>query len=476
MELRGGSGGSRSEEEEVIGKDARFVEIVGGMNGPSDVSGIGDLGSNAESVELETLERSADVDDNSGMNGSCADLISKILQSVDTNGEIVGIEQVAAASSKVVGSPSEISKGLADADSQLKSKEVEKVGNLGKMVKSDENKSDSNVSVVDGIGDLGRNLGLNGKVIKTKKALGTPSSANGSPSGDSGVSPTNKGYGLKKWRRIRRDLAKDLSGISDPNRNLKRGLSNPETVKTRSLFAENRQKSESSDALVNSAVKDMGFSALSVGLSDSESRLAVGTAFAIGADSENSEDHSSKSTAASAPKLRLEGALLAKEKSKVKNTKNAGNAGHKAQQGKGKVEASKKLRGDKVKVEKENSHSSVESDLRSSNAVFTEDAFARVAYGRQRDGPSNYDGENSDVVQSSEEVRADCYKENGEETEVVSRADVAGCLSKVEKNKESENQGPNVDQDPLAESAILLQAVQEALEKGSFSFPFPCSI
>ncbi|XXG81453.1 hypothetical protein AAC387_Pa09g2083 [Persea americana] len=479
MDLGDGSVGSRCEKEEVAGKDVRLNEIECGINGPNDVSGIGDLGSGVECIKFETLDKSADVGESPVINGSCGDANRKIVQSVETNGEIVGIEEVVATTSMVVASPPDIIEGLEYAGSQLKSKEVDKVENLGKMVESDEIRLDSDVSVVYETGDFDRTLGLNGKGIKTGKTLESPSSANGSPKGDSGVSP-NKGFGLRKWRRKRRDGTKDGAGMVDPNRILKRGFSNPEPVRTRGLSVENRHKSEGSgsDAYANSIVKDRVFSALSVGVCDSESRAcdseyraAVGTALSIGTDSENSEDRSSKSTAASAPKLRQEvppvGGFV-KEKNKVKNTKNPGNAVHKAQQGKGKVEASKKLRGDRIKVEKENSHSSVESDLRSSNAVFPEaDAFARATYGRQGEGSSNYDGENSDGVQlcelqSSEEVRADYYKENGEEAEVVSRVDVVGCLSKVE-NKESENQGP--DPDPLAESVTLLQAAQEALEK-----------
>eukprot|EP00268_Persea_americana_P021341 TRINITY_DN2127_c0_g2_i2.p1 TRINITY_DN2127_c0_g2~~TRINITY_DN2127_c0_g2_i2.p1 ORF type:complete len:713 (+),score=202.70 TRINITY_DN2127_c0_g2_i2:325-2463(+) len=479
MDLGDGSVGSRCEKEEVTGKDVRLNEIECGINGPNDVSGIGDLGSGVECIKFETLDKSADVGESPVINGSCGDANRKIVQSVETNGEIVGIEEVVATTSMVVASPPDIIEGLEYAGSQLKSKEVDKVENLGKMVESDEIRLDSDVSVVYETGDFDRTLGLNGKGIKTGKTLESPSSANGSPKGDSEVSP-NKGFGLRKWRRKRRDGTKDGAGMVDPNRILKRGFSNPEPVRTRGLSVENRHKSEGSgsDAYANSIVKDRVFSALSVGVCDSESRAcdseyraAVGTAFSIGTDSENSEDRSSKSTAASAPKLRQEvppvGGFV-KEKNKVKNTKNPGNAVHKAQQGKGKVEASKKLRGDRIKVEKENSHSSVESDLRSSNAVFPEaDAFARATYGRQGEGSSNYDGENSDRVQlcelqSSEEVRADYYKENGEEAEVVSRVDVVGCLSKVE-NKESENQGP--DPDPLAESVTLLQAAQEALEK-----------
>eukprot|EP00268_Persea_americana_P021340 TRINITY_DN2127_c0_g2_i1.p1 TRINITY_DN2127_c0_g2~~TRINITY_DN2127_c0_g2_i1.p1 ORF type:complete len:495 (+),score=131.81 TRINITY_DN2127_c0_g2_i1:325-1809(+) len=490
MDLGDGSVGSRCEKEEVTGKDVRLNEIECGINGPNDVSGIGDLGSGVECIKFETLDKSADVGESPVINGSCGDANRKIVQSVETNGEIVGIEEVVATTSMVVASPPDIIEGLEYAGSQLKSKEVDKVENLGKMVESDEIRLDSDVSVVYETGDFDRTLGLNGKGIKTGKTLESPSSANGSPKGDSEVSP-NKGFGLRKWRRKRRDGTKDGAGMVDPNRILKRGFSNPEPVRTRGLSVENRHKSEGSgsDAYANSIVKDRVFSALSVGVCDSESRAcdseyraAVGTAFSIGTDSENSEDRSSKSTAASAPKLRQEvppvGGFV-KEKNKVKNTKNPGNAVHKAQQGKGKVEASKKLRGDRIKVEKENSHSSVESDLRSSNAVFPEaDAFARATYGRQGEGSSNYDGENSDRVQlcelqSSEEVRADYYKENGEEAEVVSRVDVVGCLSKVE-NKESENQGP--DPDPLAESVTLLQAAQEALEKGSFPFPLCSSL
>ncbi|RWR76967.1 WPP domain-containing protein [Cinnamomum micranthum f. kanehirae] len=463
MDLGDGSVRSRSEEEGRVEKATNLVEIGHGMNGSSSVSGVG--GSVNDSVELETLEKSADVVENPGINGHCIDANRKIVESVEMNGEIVGIEKAVVTPSRGIGSPEENSKRLEDMGSQSKSKEAEKVENLEVGVQFDETKLDVNGPVNGEVWDLDRNRDLNGKGIEIQRTMETSPMAMESPPGGSGASSTRKGHGLKKWRRIRRNPTKDGGGVADPNRILKRVLSNAEPEKAR--LVENKQKSEGScsSVSVNSAMKNLGFSQLPVGLSDTEFKLDVETAFAIGADSDNSEDHSSKcSTAASAPRSRLEGPVAAgftKDKSKVKNAsgRSSGNAVHRAQQGKAKVEATKKPRGERIKVEKENSYSSVESDLRSSNAVFIEvGALSRVTETRQREGFSNYDGENS------EEVGIDYYKQNGEEIEVVSR-DVLGCVLGVKKNEESKNHRPHMDHDPLAESIILLQAAQEALKK-----------
>ncbi|XP_057497338.1 WPP domain-interacting protein 2-like [Actinidia eriantha] len=62
----------------------------------------------------------------------------------------------------------------------------------------------------------------------------------------------------------------------------------------------------------------------------------------------------------------------ANDKNRVRTLsgKNLASAIQRGQQGKSRAETSKKHRGEKVKIEKENSHSSVESDSRSSNFVF----------------------------------------------------------------------------------------------------------
>ncbi|KAG9448861.1 hypothetical protein H6P81_008826 [Aristolochia fimbriata] len=297
----------------------------------------------------------------------------------------------------------------------------------------------------------------------------------GSPSGSSVTSPTTKGYGLKKWRRIRRDSVKDTSSTADLNRILKRGLSSAaEPVKGRLASGEILEKGESSVASMTSVIKNLGVSSLPVGVSDSESRLAKGAMFAVGTDSENSEDRSSKSsTATSAAKLREVPIAMgtAKEKSKAKNPSGrmSANTGQRGQQGKGKVEPSKKPRGDRAKTENENSYSSVESDLRSSASVFAQmSGFAETSNEVERERSFTYEEENSDEgqayePQSSEEVRTGSFEENGEDLGDVSKEDLA-VNTQGEKEQENRDGVPS-EKDPLLESMFLLQVAQEALEK-----------
>ncbi|KAK8655118.1 hypothetical protein V6N13_107710 [Hibiscus sabdariffa] len=108
--------------------------------------------------------------------------------------------------------------------------------------------------------------------------------------------------------------------------------------------------------------------------------FAVRVAFVSATDSENSEDRSSESsTAASMPKMKnLSGNTL-------------DNSSEGVQQGKGIVGSSKKARGVWVKIEKENSHSSMESDSRSSNFIFTHGLISVTSNEKQHRNFVNYD-------------------------------------------------------------------------------------
>ncbi|KAF8414329.1 hypothetical protein HHK36_002330 [Tetracentron sinense] len=319
---------------------------------------------------------------------------------------------------------------------------------------------------------------MNGKEIGTEQTVAMPPNMTESPGVSGGSPPTSKGYGLKKWKRIQRDFTNDGGSGVDFNRILKRGLSNAvEPMKPPDSCAEIKQNSEGSVASTNLLVEG-----LSVPISHvikgsiSDSRLAMVSNFHIGTNSENSEDRSSKSsTAASSPNVGYATSAVsgsARNKNKVKNSsgKNSGNAVQRAQPGKGRIETSKKLRGETVNTEKENSYSSVESDLRSSNMVFTQGSFSVTSNGRQSLRSRNYDGENSYEAQarepqSSEEIRTSSRKENGGEIEDFALDVVAADISWEFKEEESENHRLPTDQDPLIESILLLQAVQEALEK-----------
>eukprot|EP00262_Sarcandra_glabra_P007068 TRINITY_DN19630_c0_g1_i1.p1 TRINITY_DN19630_c0_g1~~TRINITY_DN19630_c0_g1_i1.p1 ORF type:complete len:611 (-),score=134.29 TRINITY_DN19630_c0_g1_i1:24-1856(-) len=305
------------------------------------------------------------------------------------------------------------------------------------------------------------------ETIESPKPTATPLKEIASPSEASGgtSSPPLKGFGLKKWRRKRRDLKKDGSSSADVNRILKRDVSNMvDTPKSRGFSTDNKQKSEGDGSVA---------SVNSVAVKDSESRLGIGAGFLVGTDSENSEGWSSKSTGASAPKP--SGVVrFSREKNKVKNSsgKSSGNVViQKVQQGKaGRVEGSKKFRGERVQIDKENSYSSVESDLRSSNVGFGQEGSSGgvVGNGRQSERCSNYDGDNKEndkdsEPQCSEELLEDGYKENGEVKDDSREDSAAGASG--EANKEgNENHGHHKIQDPLVESIILLQAAQEALE------------
>ncbi|XP_043701950.1 WPP domain-interacting protein 1-like isoform X2 [Telopea speciosissima] len=301
------------------------------------------------------------------------------------------------------------------------------------------------------------------------------------PSGDTAATPTtpttaNKGYGLKKWRRIRRDFPKEGSTSPDSNRILKRGLSIPvEPTRPRDPSAEIKLKSEGSVASVNSSVKSPPSftSAPAIKGSTSDLRLAVGSTFPVCTDFDNSEDHSSKSsTAASAPTFRYDvpvfmGASSSRDKCKIKNLsgKISASAAQKVQQGKSRIETSKKSRAERFKIEKENSYSSLESDSRSSNVLFAQmKTFSGISNGRQSEKSCNYDGENGDEANLSEMQSNKGYgKENGGVVKDVSQ-DAADMLSEV-REEENDNHQPTTDQDPLVDSILSLQSLQESLER-----------
>lgn len=319
---------------------------------------------------------------------------------------------------------------------------------------------------------------------KLEKGAETALSGNlGSPGATSpGVTspPTTKGYGLKKWRRIRRDSVKDTTPTVDNSKILKRGLSVSSNNQSKPTHLPSIEIKQNSDGSVGSAnlLKNTGVAGgFTIQGSSPDSRFAVGNAFSAATDSENSEDWSSKSsTAASAPKVRYNlptasGYMRDKNRVKSLNGKSVGNSAQRVQQGKGRVETSKKPRGEKVKVEKENSHSSMESDSRSSNFVFMQGATSRTSNGKQCGRAMNYDGENNDEVHASEEqfneeVQTAYRIDTGvEEFEDLFQDDLAADLSWEVKEEKSENNCPAMNQDPLMESILGLQSVQDALEK-----------
>ncbi|KAK4420607.1 WPP domain-interacting protein 1 [Sesamum alatum] len=288
---------------------------------------------------------------------------------------------------------------------------------------------------------------------------------------------TRKGFGLKKWRRIRRDASKGGESSVDTGKMAMQELSNSAAhpSKRPQVYAERQQKTEDSVSSVTPMVGGLDIFAL---LGDSG--LALGPSVDAGTDSENSEDRSSKSsTAASIPKIKYEIPMVMgfpHDKSRMRslNVKNFTHSVQRSQQGKGRIDAIKKARGERVKLEKENSHSSVESDSRSSSFVFMQGKYA-TSNGIRSESPVHYDGENGDEVQGSDRQVSDGLRsgytrddEGGYEDTSPAHA-VANSSWEVKKEK-SDNHGSASDQDPLVESISALQAAQDALEKEVLKF------
>uniref|UniRef100_A0A6M2EF68 WPP domain-containing protein n=1 Tax=Populus davidiana TaxID=266767 RepID=A0A6M2EF68_9ROSI len=305
-------------------------------------------------------------------------------------------------------------------------------------------------------------------------------SGNSSPStaiSPAGGSPPTKGFGLKKWRRIRRDVVKDASPDADNSKVLKRVFSGavnqaePTKLKPVEVMQNSDGSFGSANLFRNVALGD----AFVTRGSSLESIFMVASAFAAGMDSENSEDRSSKSsTAASAPRVRHDLPAVsgyARDKNRVKSLsgKGVGSSAQQVQQGKGWVENGKKPRGERVKIEKENSHSSMESDSRSSNFVFMQGDCSVTSNGKQSGRSMIYDGENSDEAHAGEQqfsgdVHTGYGQENVGEVEDVSEDELAAEASWTDKGETRVDHRPSADQDQWVESILSLQSVQKALE------------
>ncbi|CAI9760347.1 unnamed protein product [Fraxinus pennsylvanica] len=247
-----------------------------------------------------------------------------------------------------------------------------------------------------------------------------------------------KGNGLRKWRRIKRDTNKGGDNIFETGKILIESLSNPgpNSSKRMQFSEEMKQKNEGSVSSTNAVERNLnGFVILD------DSGLVIGPTLFTGMDSENSGDLSSKSsTAASAPNSRNQMSKVAglpQDKIRMKSLsgKNLSNSVQREQQRKGHIDTSKKARGNRAKIKKENARSSVESDSRSSNFAFIQGRYSVMSNGMQNGSSINYDGQNGDD------------------------------LSFVVKEERRENPDSAADHDPLVESIIALQSAQEALEK-----------
>lgn len=270
---------------------------------------------------------------------------------------------------------------------------------------------------------------------------------------------TNKGYGLKKWRRIRREITKDATINLDSTKMLKRGPANI-------LDPKQPNDGDGSVSSTNAFVQSPGDADhLTIPESSSSCRLPVETTFSAGADSDNSDDRSSKSsTAASAPKFRYDACrAVGHQKHRVKNlgARNLGSVsvGPRGLSGKGLADTSKKPRGESIKLEKENSLSSMESDSRSSNSVFIRGTSSILSDPAQNGRPINSDGEDAYdeptcEEQSAGELRADCSNN-------ASLSQSNSCAHKGN----SKHYQLSRDCDPIVNSIQMLQSAQVALER-----------
>ncbi|KAK8712412.1 hypothetical protein V6N13_147652 [Hibiscus sabdariffa] len=267
---------------------------------------------------------------------------------------------------------------------------------------------------------------------------------------------TTKGYGLKKWRRIKRDIVKVPSPttVIDCSKVLKRGLSSSENPTKPQPMESTEIKQNSGPYIrpVNTSKNTNVTSGFMMHSPRSDS-------------TENSEDRSSKSSTAASMQEVLPTALeYVQRRNHMKDFsgKTGGNSSPRVQQGKGNVVISKKSRAESEKIEQESSPSSIRSDSRSSN-------FFMSSNGKQIGSSLNLDGKNVDEAREgegkiNEEVEAAYRKENSGEVEELSLDDLAADFSQEAKEEKSENHRISLNQDPLANSILSLQSVQEALE------------
>lgn len=285
------------------------------------------------------------------------------------------------------------------------------------------------------------NVSVNGLLVLPdddddhEEGVGSPQQSNKldgfrveSPGGS--VRSTRKGYGLKKWRRIKRDgPVKDESApVDDGSKLLKRGLTgsvNPPSKHVDLSSVEARQSSEGSVGSVNMVHHHYHHPGVANGFSpDSGFMFSVGQAF------EKSEEHSGNSIGA----------------------KNVGGNIVSGSQGKIWSDNINKGSEERVKAEKEKPCSSLDSDLRSSDFVFSSGAVSVANHGEKDERLMNHIGEFSKESQVREEVQTYSRSENGDKEE--------------DGDESNKNNNHWADKDPLADSVRNLAGLQEALWKG----------
>ncbi|CAD6218770.1 unnamed protein product [Miscanthus lutarioriparius] len=300
--------------------------------------------------------------------------------------------------------------------------------------------------------------------------------------------PVTKGRGLRRWRRIPREQHHEGSPAS-PGAGTGAGASAGEDLAAQlhkrrygPAADEPKGKQDAAAEEVESSVASVESSFVPLEASPPPApapaltrldpnlgHLIATAGFSVGAggaDSDNSDDRTSKlSTAASAPRHDFSSVGFGRERDRARSR--APGAAH------GKGIRAARVRGASARVasspaEAENSRSSVESNLRSSNAAHARRSSAGVT----SNGVHKVlfpDGHQSDDEPPSGDLRyatGGFYKENGS---VVGR--LGNCDSDSNNHiiheasvGKFENGGTHSGLDPYAESVALLQSAQEALE------------
>ncbi|CAN6167392.1 unnamed protein product [Urochloa humidicola] len=299
-----------------------------------------------------------------------------------------------------------------------------------------------------------------------------------------------KGRGLRRWRRIPREQQQHREGSpASPGAGAGSGAGTNAAEDLAAQLNKRRlyptadapkgkedaavEEVESSVASVESSFVPLEASpppAAPTRLDPNLGHLIATAGFSLGAggaDSDNSDDRGSKfSTAASAPRHDFSSGGFGRDRDRARS-RAPGGAAHgknlRAARGRG-----ASARAVASPVEAENSRSSVESNLRSSNAAHARRSSAGVTSNGVHKVlfPDDHQSDDEAPIEEVRYVTGGFYKENGS---VVGR--LGNCDSDANNHifdeasvGKFENGGTHSGLDPYVESIALLQSAQEALE------------
>ncbi|BAB02805.1 unnamed protein product [Arabidopsis thaliana] len=293
-----------------------------------------------------------------------------------------------------------------------------------------------NESVPDSVEDNGNSVPANGLLVlpdndHEEGGVGSPQRSNSVESPGGSVHSTRKGFGLKKWRRIKRDgpVRDEAAPVDDGSKLLKRGLAglvNPPSKHVEFSSVEARQSSEGSVGSVN-MVHHPG---VANGFSPD-----IGCMFAVGQAFEKSEEHSGNTIGG---KNVVGGKVVSGSQEKLWSDT---------------IKRASEERGD---IEKEKPCSSLDSDLRSSDFVFSTGSVSVGNHGEKDERLTmNYIGGFSNEGQVKEEVQTYSRSENG---------------NKEDDGESKKNNNHWADKDALADSIRSFAVLQEVLWKEVQSF------